>query len=63
MNCPKCKDKKSRPVRVDPVSRKCPKCKVSLYVDHAGKTIVRGVSARTAAQPAPAPAGEKTAPH
>lgn len=62
MNCPKCKTKKGRPVRVDPVAQRCPKCKASIFQARSGKRIVRGVSVRAEAKPAtpaPAPAAEK----
>gem|GEM_PF-6907565 len=52
MFCPKCKNKKGKSVRVDAVSRRCPKCKASVFVDRTGKTIVRGVSVRKPEEPA-----------
>jgi hypothetical protein len=49
MNCPRCRDKKGKPVRVDPVSRKCPACRASVSVDHTGKPVAAG--GRSAAAP------------
>lgn len=54
MLCPKCKNKKGHAIQVDPITRKCPKCKASLFVARSGKLIVRGVSVK----PAPAPAAK-----
>ena len=58
MNCPKCKNKKGHAIQADPITRKCPKCNASLYVDRSGKMIVRGVSVK----PSTAAAGSGSSP-
>lgn len=42
MNCPNCKNKKGQSVQVHPISHKCQKCGIRVFVDHTGKTIVHG---------------------
>ena len=59
MNCPKCKTKAGKPVRVDPVSSRCPKCTVSVFGSRTGKPVVRGISVKPKPAPAPAPAEKK----
>lgn len=58
MNCPKCKNKKGKPIRIDRVMGRCPQCRASVFVDHAGKALVRG-GRKVASVPAPAPTEKK----
>lgn len=59
MNCPKCKNKKGKPIRVDRVTQRCPQCRASIFVSHTGKAIARG-GRKAAPAPAPAPAAAPT---
>ena len=55
MICPRCKNKKGQPIRVDRMTGRCPSCRASVFVDHAGKALVRG-GRKAAPAPAPVPA-------